>query len=317
MVITITILSCILFSSCTTVPEKRNVSPDGRRDAAPSANTHTQAGAWRLIWSDEFSTDGLPDESKWSYEEGFRRNEEMQYYMKERKENSRVENGLLILEGRKERMPNPRIGKGRAAWQRSREFVDYTSASLTTNMKFEFTYGRVEVRAKMPRGDGMWPAIWTLGANIKDMGWPRCGEIDIMEYVGKQPHTIHANNHFADPKIKDKSLRGKAVHKSAGGGKITINEPYKEFHVYAIEWNEKEIKFFVDDKRYATFNIDMAGTGPDNPFRKPQYLMLNLAVGGSWGGKIDDSVLPQKYEIDYVRYYKAKTSQQEDPGDGK
>ena len=187
--------------------------------------------------------------------------------MRERKQNSRVENGHLILEGRKERMPNPRVGKGWATWQKDRKFIHYTSASLTTKKKFEFTYGRVEVRAKMPRGKGMWPAIWTLGSTIGAVGWPRCGEIDIMEYVGKDPHRIHANNHFANPAIKDKSLTGKAIHKSAGGGKITIKEPYKEFHVYAMEWNEIDIKFFVDDKQYATLNIDVAGEGPENPSR--------------------------------------------------
>lgn len=264
---------------------------------------------WKLVWSDEFNYNGLPDAEKWDYEEGFERNEELQYYMKARKENSRVENGHLIIEGRKERKPNPRIGEGWADWQKNRKFMDYTSASLITRNKFGFTYGRVEVRAKMPRGRGMWPAIWTLGTNRGEVGWPRCGEIDIMEYVGKQPDTIHANNHFANPDIKDK-----AVHKSAGRGKISVKEPYNNFHVYAIEWDEKQIMFFVDDKSYATFNIDLAGKGADNPFRKPHYLLLNLALGGSWGGEIDESVLPQKYEIDYIRIFKAKTGQQMDAG---
>ncbi len=269
-----------------------------------------QAEEWKLIWSDEFDYEGLPDPDKWDYEEGFERNEELQYYMKTRKENARVEKGYLIIEGRKERMPNPRFGKGWADWQRNRKLMDYTSASVITKKKFEFTYGRVEVRAKMPWGRGMWPAIWTLGSNIADVGWPRCGEIDIMEYVGKDPHMIHANNHFADSTIKDT-----AVHRTAGHGKITIKEPYKDFHVYAIDWDEKQITFFVDDKQFATLNIDVAGKGPDNPFRQPHYLLLNLALGGSWGGPIDESALPQKYSIDYVRVYESKAGQQSPAGD--
>ncbi|MDF7825331.1 glycoside hydrolase family 16 protein [Pontiellaceae bacterium B12227] len=276
----------------------------------------TQAEEWKLVWSDEFKEEGLPDGRKWNYEEGFERNQEMQYYMRERKQNARVENGHLIIEGRKETLPNPQVGKGWANWQKERKFIHYTSASLTTKKKFEFTYGRVEVRAKMPRGKGMWPAIWTLGSNIQDIGWPRCGEIDIMEYVGKEPHTIHANNHFANPTTKDKSLPGESIHRSAGGGKITIQEPYNGFHVYAMEWNEKEIKVFADDKQYATFKIDLAGAGSNNPFRKPHYLLLNLAMGGSWGGEIDDRVLPQRYEIDYVRVFKQRTGEQKNADGG-
>jgi len=271
------------------------------------------AAEWKLVWAEEFDYEGLPDKTKWDYEEGFIRNREMQYYTRERKENVRIEDGVLVIEGRKEEFANP----AHQADSQQPQVASYTSGSINTLGKTAFLYGRVEVRARMPRGKGMWPAIWMMGTNRTEVGWPRCGEIDIMEYVGKDPHKIHANNHFANPEIKDKSLKGKAVHKSGGGGKITINEPYKDFHVYAIEWNENDIQFFVDDERYATFNIDMAGKGPDNPFRKPHYLLLNLAMGGSWGGTIDDNVLPQKYEIDYVRYYKIETGQQEDSGEKK
>jgi len=276
---------------------------------------HARAEKRKLVWSDEFDYEGLPNSDKWDYEEGFQRNNEMQYYMKARKENSRVEKGCLVIEGRREHMPNPRAGKGLYDWQRDRKFIEYTSASVITKKKFEFTYGRVEVRAKLPRGGGMWPAIWTLGVRFGDIGdpaWPRCGEIDIMEYFGKYPHTIYANNHFANPKI-----RNKAVHNSCGGGKIKIQSPYKDFHVYAIEWGEKNISFFVDDNQYASFRIDIAGKGPDNPFRKPHFLLLNLALGGSAGGRIDNAVLPQKYVIDYVRVYEPKTGPKTDPGDKK
>jgi beta-glucanase (GH16 family) len=273
-----------------------------------------RAGEWQLVWSDEFDDEGLPDKTKWGYEEGFVRNHEKQYYTRQRKENVRVENGMLIIEGRKEEMKNARYKAGSEDWREKNQFASYTSGSINTLGRHSFQYGRIEVRAKVPQGKGMWPAIWMMGTNRTQVGWPRCGEIDIMEYVGKDPNTIHANNHFADPKLKDTSLKGKAVHRSAGKGKIRIDKPYADFHVYAIEWDEQQIKFFVDDTQYATFDIDAADEGPDNPFRQPHYLLLNFAMGGSWGGPIDDSVLPQKYEIDYVRYYKAEADPQENAG---
>jgi beta-glucanase (GH16 family) len=269
----------------------------------------TQAGEWKLVWSDEFDYMGLPEETKWNYEEGFIRNREMQYYTRAREQNVRVENGVLVIEGLKEAFENPKYKAGSQKWNEQRQVARYTSGSINTLGKAGFRYGRIEVRARMPQGKGMWPAIWMMGTNRTHVGWPRCGEIDIMEYVGKDPHTIHANNHFANPGIKDK-----AVHKSAGGGKITIQEPYKDFHLYAIEWDEQQIKFFVDDQQYSRLNIDVAGKGPDNPFRKEHYLLLNLALGGSWGGEIDDQALPQRYEIDYVRVFKQKSGQQEESG---
>jgi len=264
---------------------------------------YTDMEEWELVWSDEFSYAGLPDPAKWGYEVGFVRNEEAQYYMEARMENSRVADGYLLLEARKERLPKPRLGNEIADWQKSREVVEYTSASLETLNKFEFTYGRVEVRARMPQGDGVWPAIWTLGSNISEVGWPRCGEIDIMEYVGKDPGVINANSHFADPSVTEKD-----AHMQSGGGKITVPAPFENFHVYAVEWNEKSIEFFVDEKSYYKVEVDAAGVGPDNPFRKPHYLILNLALGGSWGGEIDDSALPQVYKIDYVRVFKARAN---------
>jgi len=268
-----------------------------------------KAEEWTLVWSDEFDYEGLPDPKKWNYEEGFVRNEELQYYTRARRENVRVENGTLIIEGREEEFRNPNHKAGSKKWQEERDTARYTSGSIITLGKASFMYGRVEVRAKVPEGKGMWPAIWMMGTNRTDAGWPRCGEIDIMEYVGKDPNTIHANSHFADPEIKDPSLKGKAVHKSAGGGKLTIQKPYDDFHVYAIEWDEKQIKFFVDDRQYFMFNIDEAGKGPENPFRKEHYILLNLALGGSWGGAVDNTVLPQKYIIDYVRVFNRANSQ--------
>ncbi len=246
------------------------------------------------IWADEFNYSGLPDSSKWDYEEGFVRNRELQFYTADREKNARVEGGMLILEAHKEdyifdknlsRNPNP-LGSDTAS---------YTSAALITRGKASWTYGRIEVRAKLPTGYGMWPAIWMLGVNRTEVGWPMCGEIDIMENVGFDPHTIHANVHT-------KSYNH--VNKTNKGASIEIPKPYEDFHVYAIDWTKDSIVFYVDEERY--FSFENEGTGlKEWPFENPQYLLLNIAIGGGWGGQkgIDDSIFPQKMYIDYVRIY--------------
>lgn len=253
--------------------------------------------SWNLVWSDEFNTAGLPDPNKWGYEEGFVRNNEAQYYTRARKENARVEGGMLVIEGRKETWPNPRYdpnapaGRGR----RSRQNADYTSASLVTRGKADWTYGRIEVRAQLPAGRGVWPAIWMLGTNIGQVGWPACGEIDIMEYVGFDPNTVYANAHMA--KYNHTKGTGK-------GSKIQTPRPFESFHVYALEWDKERLRFFLDDKPYFEFANEHTGVEAW-PFDQPQYLILNLALGGSWGGQkgIDDAIFPQRFLIDYVRVY--------------
>ena len=270
--------------------------------ASPAA-TGASAGAegWKLVWSDEFDKPGLPDTAKWNYEEGYLRNNERQFYTRARKENARVEDGMLVIEARKEQYKIPPVasrGKGKARSTKGRDIADYTSASLTTQGKTSWTYGRIEVRAKLPTGRGTWPAIWTLGDNIRQVGWPTCGEIDIMENVGFDPDTIHANIHT-------KSYNH--VMGTNKGSRIKIPKPYQDFHVYAIEWRPERLDFFVDKTKYFTFQNE--GTGNDTwPFNKPHYLILNAAYGGSWGASkgTDDAILPQKYLIDYVRVYKGK-----------
>jgi len=254
---------------------------------------------WKLVWSDEFDAKGLPDPSKWIHEVGFVRNQELQYYTKDRLENVRQENGLLVIEGRKEKFPNPGFvaGTDAADTHRGREFADYTAGSINTFTKQSFLYGRIEMRAKIPHGQGMWPAFWMLGTNHNTVGWPKCGEIDIMEFVGKDPDHIHATVHY----WKD----GK--HGSQGG-KLQTPAPYDAFHLYAVEWFPDRMDFYFDQMKYFTFPLDTLGTGSDNPFRKPHFILLNLAMGGSWGGRIDDSMLPQPYLIDYVRAYQNEAS---------
>jgi beta-glucanase (GH16 family) len=253
------------------------------------------AGDRVAFWSDEFNTPGLPDIAKWNYEWGFVRNNELQFYTQERRDNARIEQGVLIIEGRKERYANPSYDanhQNSAGRRSSVPFADYTSSSLTTDGKASFLYGRIEVRARLPHGQGVWPAIWMLGTNITSVRWPRCGEIDIMEFVGKEPDRVHATVHFWD-----------GTKHASQGGKLTTTEPFRDFHTYAVEWYPDRMDFYFDQQRYFTFELDAAGVGPDNPFRKPQYLILNLALGGSWGGPMDDSVLPQQFLVDYVRVY--------------
>ncbi len=253
---------------------------------------------WKLVWSDEFSEPGLPNPAKWDYETGFVRNDEKQFYTRARKENARVEDGNLIIEARKERWKNPAFDPSAKAGKRGRrgpEFADYTSASLTTRGKAGWTRGRIEVRAKLPSGRGTWPAIWTLGKDIPEVGWPACGEIDIMEFVGFDPGVIHANVH---------TRKYNHVQKTGKGDKTALPDASETFHVYAVEWDADRLEFFVDDKEYFTFRNE--GTGPDAwPFVKDQYLILNLAIGGAWGGQkgIDDAIFPARYSIDYVRVY--------------
>ena len=255
----------------------------------------TFASGWKLVWADEFNQPGLPDPAKWNYETGFVRNREAQYYTDARPENARMANGCLVIEARKEQLKNPGFDATAKPddWQRSREFAAYTSASLTS--KASWKYGRIEVRAKLPYGRGVWPAIWTVGANVGTVGWPRCGEIDIMEMVGFKPDMIYGHIHTLE------SITTKKIKDGTG---IKVPGASDDFHVYAIEWDADKMDFFVDNKKYYTYH-----KGNDSeaswPFDKPQYLILNLAIGGAWGGAkgIDDAIFPQRFYIDYVRVY--------------
>ena len=230
------------------------------------------------VWQDEFGSEGLPDTSRWDYEVGFVRNRERQFYTQRRPENARVENGMLIIEARREPYEN----------------AQYTSASLTSRTSWR--YGRIEVRAKLPKGRGTWPAIWTLGANIRDVGWPACGEIDIMEHVGFDPGRIHANIH---------TTAYNHVKRTNKGNSILVAKPDEDFHVYAVAWTSTRIDAFVDGQRYFTFAKEDGGDAVW-PFDGPQYLILNLAIGGTWGGQkgIDDETFPAQFLIDYVRVFR-------------
>ena len=258
--------------------------------AAPTA----AAAGWHLVWQDNFRKPGRPDAAKWNYEHGFVRNHELQYY---RPANAVVRNDMLIIEARRQRVRNTAYRPGAKGWQNDRKWTRYTSASLTTEGKESWKYGRFEIRAKLPAGRGMWPAFWMLGTDISKVGWPRCGEIDIMEWLGRQARIIHGTVHWATKTTGHQS----AYHTFKLGSSAAA-----KFHTYRTDWSSRHIKMYVDGKKYFTFNVDSAGKGPDNPFRKPMFLIMNLAMGG-WGGPLDGHALPAKYEIKYVRVYQRNT----------
>jgi beta-glucanase (GH16 family) len=227
---------------------------------------------WKMVWSDEFNYSGLPDTAKWGNEVGFIRNNELQYYTIQRLENSRVENGNLIIIGRKEFYKN----------------ANYTSASLVTDGKFSWTYGKIEARIKLPKGQGFWPAFWLLGQNISQVGWPKCGEIDIMEHINNEDilyGTLHWDN-------------GKHV---SSGGKTPCD--VTQYHIYSIEWDKDAVKWFLDGKKYWEVSIK-DGINSTEEFQKPHYIILNLAIGGDWPKNPDiTTAFPDTMFVDYVRVY--------------
>lgn len=254
---------------------------------------------YKLVWSDEFDHEGKPDTMKWGFECGFIRNREDQYYT-DRLKNARVEDGFLIIEVHKEDFKNALFeSKESKNWRLNKDSAHYTSASLSTQGLAEWTYGKIEVRAKLPKGVGLWPAIWMLGTNRAEVGWPQCGEIDIMEHVGFELDSIFGTIHTEAYNHMKGTQKGKRVY---------IKDPYGEFHTYAIEWTPEKIDFLLDRQVY--HHVDNEHKTTDEwPFDQPFYLKLNIAVGGALGGKkgIDDSVFPQRMVVDYVRYYEFNT----------
>lgn len=249
-----------------------------------------------MVWSDEFNYTGNPDPTKWGYDRGFISNQEKQYYTDSLK-NVRVEKGVLIIEAHKEKVANtdyknPEI-KGWAQYKAEIDTAQYTAARIITKGLAEWKYGRIEAKAKLPKGRGMWPAIWML-SNDK-IGWPESGEIDIMEHVGYDNDTIHGTIHTKAYNHMKGTQKGKSIF---------IENPNEEFHVFSIEWTPDKIDFLLDDVVYNHIKNENKTTA-EWPFDKKFYLILNVAVGGMWGGQkgIDDTILPQQMIIDYIRVY--------------
>ena len=234
----------------------------------------------KLVWSDEFEYSGLPDSSKWNYDVGGNGwgNNELQFYTNKRLENSRIENGNLVIEARKEN------------W----EGKNFTSARLVTKGKGDWKYGTIEVKARIPKGVGTWPAIWKL-ASTTPLKWPDDGEIDIMEHVGFHQGYIHGSIH---------SKKYNHVIGTQKTDTIYVPDCSDIFHVYGLEWNKDSIKVSVDKNVY--FRFANEHTGYDAwPFDQPFHLLLNIAVGGNWGGQkgVDSTIWPVRMEVDYVRVF--------------
>lgn len=256
----------------------------------------TPPDGYTLAWSDEFDVDGPPDPKNWTFENGFVRNQELQWYQPQ---NARVLNGLLVIEARRERAANPRYEPGAADWRRSRPFAEYTSASLLTRGLHAWQYGYFEMRGRIDTRPGLWPAWWTLGISGQ---WPHGGEIDIMEYYRS---LLLANVAWGGPTggrpIWDDLRKPLASFADAAWS--------SKFHVWRMLWDERSIRLSVDDVWMndvdvaQTVNQDGSGV---NPLRQPHYMLANLAIGGTSGGDPSSTTFPARYEIDYIRVYQKR-----------
>jgi len=234
---------------------------------------------YKLIWSDEFSGSSI-NPSDWTFEKGNNNgwgNNELENYTN-RTENAFVSNGNLIIEARQESVGG----------------FNYTSARMITKSKQTFTYGRIDIRAKLPKGKGVWPALWMLGNNIDQKGWPACGEIDIMELLGQEPSRVYGTLHYGN---------SVATHLSKGGNYVLSAGSFdQQFHVFSLIWDKDNLKILVDDVNFfSAKSSDISGT---YPFDQPFFFIFNIAVGGNWPGNPDISTtFPQRMIVDYIRVF--------------
>lgn len=261
------------------------VAPGTREALRPA-----RPDAWVLTWSDEFDGDGVPAEKNWTYDTGGGGwgNHELESYTA-RPANSAVRGGHLEITAIRENFTGsdgiPR---------------EYTSARLKTLGRFSQAYGRFEARIRIPEGPGMWPAFWLMGDNIGKVGWPKCGEIDVMENIGTEPGIVSGSLH--GPSTIGETTSESSEFRLADPGRFA-----DAFHVYAIEWEPERVRFYVDDTSFATYErADWKKTGPW-PFDHPFFILLNLAVGGEWPGPPGPSTkFPQTMRVDYVRVYQRR-----------
>ncbi len=244
-------------------------------------------GDWQPVWCDEFEEDGLPDFARWGYDVGGHGwgNQELQYYTNANPDNAFIEDGVLHIRALKN-------GQGNR---------DYTSARLVTKWRGDWEYARIQVKARMPSGTGVWPAIWMLPTENRYGGWPHSGEIDIMEYVGYDPGVVHGTIHTG----AYNHMEGTQI-----GYSKEVPTVEDEFHLYEMIWEPRRIELFIDGERFAIFGYNpLTNVDVENhaawPFDQPFHLILNLAIGGTWGGRhgVDDSIFPQMMEVKYVRVF--------------
>jgi len=252
-----------------------------------SENISEKENRYKLIWSDEFNYNGKPDKKIWSYELGDAcelpcgcgwGNNEEQYYTGSKK-NIRIKDGKLLIE----------------AHESKNKDYNFTSSRIVSKGKVHQKFGKIESKIKLPKGKGIWAAFWMLPVDDSYGGWPKSGEIDIMEFVGFEQDSIFGTVHTE----AFNHLKG-----TQKGASTYVNNLQEGWHIYSVEWNEEKIDFFVDKQKYFSFEKSSEASA-EWPFNQPFYIILNLAIGGNWGGSqgIDKSIFPQKMEIDYVRIY--------------
>jgi beta-glucanase (GH16 family) len=250
------------------------------------------AGGYRLVWADEFNKDGAPDPANWSFENGFVRNQEFQWYQPE---NAYCKNGLLIIEARREIKPNPGYVAGSSNWKKQRQQIEYTASSINTSNKHSWKYGRFVMRGKIDISPGLWPAWWTLGISGN---WPANGEIDIMEYYrNKVLANIACLAHDGNAEWYSKTKPADSLGGTAWSS---------QFHIWRMDWDSSAISLYMDERLMNRTTLDKLvnkdGSGI-NPFKQPHYMLLNLAIGGQNGGDPAHTAFPNRFEIDYVRVY--------------
>jgi beta-glucanase (GH16 family) len=281
----------VVLASLALQADSRLLANGASTDAQAIADVHAAEG-YKLVWSDEFNADGPPDAAKWKFERGFVRNRELQWYQEA---NAQCKGGILVLEARRERLENPRYDNSSRHWGDQREHAEYTSASIKTQDLGSWRYGRFEMRGRIDVRPGMWPAWWCLGVNGS---WPACGEIDMMEYYRG---TLLANAAWASRRRFDPIWNDSRTPIADLGDKWS-----DEFHTWRMDWDEKRIALSVDDRLLNEIDLDETVNQDRrrrNPFRRPHYMILNLAIGGTNGGDPAKTEFPAKFEVDWVRVY--------------
>lgn len=284
LLVTFLITIVIVLISCSNKGGEENIFVQPINTIKYKVGDQLDYDKLKLVWADEFNTGAMVNTDDWAYETGYVRNNEIQYYTEARPENCKIQDGMLVVTGRAEAEPY----NGTA---------NYTSASIITRGKHSWKYGRFEIRAKVPGGNGPWPAFWAKGDNqMEGVRWPACGEVDIMEFAGRAPKDMKQNVIYGPDNTH--------VTYNTWIEKGSNDWSDSRFRIYSLDWNEKQITFAIDNK--VTRVVQMSSIVP-NPFNQKMFILINLALGDAagktMGGKLDPSCLPVEFVVDYVRIY--------------